>query len=207
MAQPADYHPIHFDINWWPLIKDTVVATFWIGWLFLKILWPYLLILALVYFLKIYGPILTDRWIARKRFAVGKNWLSDRDRIRWLRGMSPREFEEYITELFLKLGFKTKTVGKPFDGGVDVIAEKDGIAHYIQCKKYAAPEVGVTAVREFYGAIADHLADGKGYFITTNKFTLEAERYASDKPIELVDQFKLVKYIKMAEETAQKQKI
>jgi len=31
------------------------------------------------------------------------------------------------------------------------------------------------------------LAQAKGYFITTNKFTLEAERFAEDKPIELID--------------------
>ena len=42
-------------------------------------------------------------------------------------------------------------------------------------------------VRNFYGALADHLTNGKGYFITTNKFTLEAEKFADDKPIELID--------------------
>ena len=53
-------------------------------------------------------------------------------------------------------------------------------------------------VRNFYGALADHLTNGKGYFITTNKFTLEAEKFADDKPIELIDGYKLVRYIKMA---------
>jgi len=59
-------------------------------------------------------------------------------------------------------------------------------------------------VRDFYGALADHLANGKGYFITTNKFTLEAERFAEDKPIELIDGFKLIKYIRLAEKEAEK---
>ena len=55
----------------------------------------------------------------------------------------------------------------------------------------------VGAVRDFYGALADHLANGQGYFITTNKFTLEARKFAEDKPIELVDGFELIRYIRM----------
>jgi len=135
----------------------------------------------------------------RKKFKAGQKWTSDRDLIYWLRGMKPWEFEEYITGLFSKLGYKTEKVGGGYDKGVDVIAVKDGINHYIQCKKYITSEVGVAEVRDFYGAIADHLAQGKGYFITTNKFTLEAEKFAESKPIELIDSYKLLKYIKLAE--------
>ena len=65
--------------------------------------------------------------------------------------------------------------------------------------------VSVGAVRDFYGAIADHLANGKGYFITTNKFTLEAERFVEDKPIELIDSFKLVRYIRSVEKASDKE--
>jgi len=116
-----------------------------------------------------------------------------------LRGMKPDEFEEYIADLFSKLGYKTEVTGGAYDEGIDVIAEKDGIKHYVQCKKFITQEVGVGAVRDFYGAIADRLANGKGYFITTNKFTLEAERFAEDKPIELIDGFRLIEYIRLAE--------
>jgi restriction system protein len=113
--------------------------------------------------------------------------------------MKPGEFEEYVADLFSRLGFKTEAVGRSHDGGVDVIAEKDGIKHYIQCKKFITQEVGVGAIRDFYGAIANHLAQGKGYFVTTNKFTLEAEKFAEDKPIELIDGQKIIKYIRLVE--------
>jgi restriction system protein len=113
--------------------------------------------------------------------------------------MTPSEFEDYISDLFSKLGYKTEVVGGAYDEGIDVIAEKNGIKHYIQCKKFIIQQVGVSAIRDFYGAIADHLANSKGYFITTNKFTLEAERFAADKPIELIDGFKLIKYIRSVE--------
>ncbi len=113
--------------------------------------------------------------------------------------MKPSEFENYISDLFARLGYKTKAVGASHDGGVDVIAEKDGIKSYVQCKKFITSEATVGDVRNFYGALADHLTNGKGYFVTTNKFTLEAEKFAEDKPIELIDGYKLIRYIKMAE--------
>ena len=135
----------------------------------------------------------------KAKFEKGKRWRSDRELLHWLGGMKHREFEQYIADLFSRLGYKTKVTGRPSDGGIDVIAEKDGIKHYIQCKKYITSKVGVGALRDFYGAIADHLANGKGYFITTNKFTLEAEQFAEDKPIELIDGFRLIKYMHLVE--------
>ena len=113
--------------------------------------------------------------------------------------MKPSEFEDYIGDLFAKMGYKTEVVGGGYDQGIDVIVEKDGIKHYIQCKKFITSTVTVHDVRDFYGAIANRLADGKGYFITTNKFTLEAERFAEDNPIELIDGFRLVDYIRSVE--------
>ncbi len=143
--------------------------------------------------------IVISIWRRRTRFKRVKGFLSNRELLLKLREMKPREFEEYIADLFSKLGYKAEATGGPYDEGVDVIAEKDGIKHYIQCKKFITQEVSVSAVRDFYGAIADHLTNGKGYFITTNKFTLEAEKFAEDKPIELIDGFKLINYIRLAE--------
>jgi restriction system protein len=154
-------------------------------------------IYAILYILIIVAIVI---WRRERRFKMGERWLSDRELLQMLRGKTPIEFEDYIADLFTKLGYKAEAVGGSYDEGVDVVAEKDGIKHYIQCKKFITSQVSVGAVRDFYGSIADHLATGKGYFITTNKFTLEAERFAEDKPIELIDSFKLIKYIRMAEE-------
>ncbi len=126
------------------------------------------------------------------------NWMLSKKHIREVQNLTPTEFENYIAELFRSHGFKTNTVGGVGDGGIDVVAEKNGLVHYIQCKKFITRKVPVGAVRDFYGAIADKVDGGKGYFITTNVFTLEAEKFAEDKPIELVDRFKLVEYMKNA---------
>lgn len=58
--------------------------------------------------------------------------------------------------------------------------------------------MSVGDVRNFAGALMDKLSQGKGIFITTNIFTTEAEKYAEDKPIELVDGDKLLKLVKLA---------
>lgn len=125
-------------------------------------------------------------------------WFLGKKKVQELQNLTPTQFENYVEELFRSLGYKTRTVGGRGDGGVDVEAEKDGIVHYLQCKKFITSKVPVGAVRDFYGAIADRVDGGKGYFITTNIFTLDAEKFAADKPIELVDKFKLMEYMKMA---------
>jgi len=182
-----------FKIDLWEILKNI--------WLLLWKFWPLWVILLALAAVRVFFDWLDleiDNWHIRRRFKKGEGWRSDRDLLRWLRGMKPAEFEDYIADLFRRLGYKTQVTGGSYDEGVDVVAEKDGIKHYIQCKKFITSQVSVGAVRDFYGAIADHLATGKGYFITTNKFTLEAENFAQDKPIELVDGYGLIKYIRLA---------
>jgi len=139
-------------------------------------------------------------------FRVIVDLMSHRSKIKWYLGkkkvqdlqqLTPAQFEEYIATLFHSLGYETTVTGGKGDGGVDVEAVKDGCVHYIQCKKFILSKVPVGAVRDFYGAIADRVDGGKGYFITTNVFTLDAEKFAEDKPIELVDKFKLMEYMQM----------
>lgn len=171
-----------------------------------KIIWdaakPYwwiLLLMFLFYIVIESMPVIMDTIRKNKKFSSINKLHSDRDILEKLRRLTPAEFEDYIAFLFLRLGYTAEKVGGSYDGGIDVIASKDGIKHYIQCKKYISSQVSVGAIRDFYGALVDRIANGKGYFITTNKFTLEAEKFAETKPIELIDDHRLIQYIKMAE--------
>ena len=140
-----------------------------------------------------------ENLVIRRKFRQGEKWRTGREMIAWLRQMKSEDFEKYVAEIFRRLGYVTKVTGGSYDGGVDVVAEKNGIKYYIQCKRYSSRnEVGVGAVRDFYGALADRIANGKGYMITTGKFTLEAEKFAEDKPIELVDSHRLLDYIRLS---------
>ena len=127
----------------------------------------------------------------RRKFYASKIKLEE------LRALTPNQFEEYITDLFRRLGYITQKIGGRNDGGIDVIATKNGVKHYIQCKKYINRKVSIGDVRNFYGAMADKLNNAKGFFITTNIFTLEAEKFAEGKPLELIDGNKLMDYVKL----------
>ena len=188
-------------INWWEIIKSSL-PVLWKLWP----LWALLLAIVAIRLFFYWLDLEIDNWHIRRKFRQGEKWRSDRDLLQWLRGMKPSEFEDYIADLFTRLGYRTKAVGASHDGGVDVIVEKDGVKGYVQCKKFITSEVTVGDVRDFYGALADHLTNGKGYFITTNKFTLEAEKFADDKPIELIDGYKLIRYIKMTKKDKEEQK-
>jgi len=135
---------------------------------------------------------------AEKKINQVNKWSSDRDLIGKLRKLHSNDFENYIADMYLKIGYKTEKVGGSYDGGIDVIAEKEGIKHYIQCKKYITSKVSVGDVRNFAGALIDKLSQGKGIFITTNIFTTEAVKFAEDKPIELIDGDELLRLVKLA---------
>ncbi|MHA1371614.1 MAG: restriction endonuclease [Promethearchaeota archaeon] len=149
--------------------------------------------------------IFTQRFTKRSKIYKQSHFDTDRKLQKWLGDLKHWEFEHYIGDLFNKLGYKTRVIGGSYDEGIDVIAEKNGIKHYIQCKHYNN-KVGVKDVREFYGALSDKLSNDKAFFITTNFFTEEAERFAENKLIELIDSYKLIKYIRLSENSDQKVK-
>lgn len=139
--------------------------------------------------------------INNRKYRFQSQWLTERQILEWLKNLKPNKFEEYISHLYSKLGYSTTINGGSYDGGVDVVAEKDGIKFLIQCKRYNKNTISVHDIRDFYGAMAHDLVNGKGIFVTTNIFSKEAERFAEGKPIELIDGFKLINLIKIAEKT------
>lgn len=127
--------------------------------------------------------------------------FSDDKKIKYmLRGMSPYEFEEEISKMFNRFGYKAKPVGRSHDGGIDVVAKRGGKTFLVQCKKHITSRVGVEKVREFYGVVSRKQANG-GFLITTNEFTQEAlDEFRKDKKIKLIDGQKLVVFYKKSME-------
>lgn len=147
------------------------------------------------------GPIgLALYLIYRKRKRSSAWKLDDEKTLFMLKGMSPAQFEKEVAEMFRGLGYEAELVGGANDGGIDVIAHKDGKKYYIQCKKFITQQVTPHDVRDFLGAItnANNPAE-KGFFITTGGFSEMAKRAADGNPrIELVDGLGLVEYYKLA---------
>lgn len=107
--------------------------------------------------------------------------------------LSPREFEQYIGELFLHLGYSVEITQYSNDKGIDIIMTKDNTTYGVQCKRYKGT-VGSPEIQKFIGAL-NHLQADKGYFVTTGMFSFEAEKMAAQHPIQLINRIDLAKLI------------
>lgn len=101
--------------------------------------------------------------------------------------MSWQQFELLVGQAFRQQGYRVIDGGEAgADGGVDVHLKKDGLTYFVQCKHWKAKSVGVSVVRELYGVIAGAGVEG-GFVVTSGNFTEEAEAFARDKRISLLD--------------------
>lgn len=111
------------------------------------------------------------------------------------------DFERLIAEYYRRKGFTVRRQGGDGpDGGVDLVLRKGKEKYLVQCKHWKAYKVPVQLVREFYGVMASHGADG-GYFVTSGIYTEEALAFAKGLNLELVDGLKLRLMIDTARRT------
>ncbi|WP_443691666.1 restriction endonuclease [Pseudomonas sp.] len=104
-----------------------------------------------------------------------------------LEGITWQQFELLVGEALRHQGFSVQeTGGNGPDGGVDLVARKDGEKYLVQCKQWRSLQVGVPTVRELYGAMAAEGATG-GFVITSGRFTGPAKQFASGRNLRLVD--------------------
>lgn len=97
--------------------------------------------------------------------------------------MSPREFEDFIAQIFSKHGFTVELTQATRDGGKDIIAIRSDLGirskYIIECKRYASHRpVGIELVRSLYGVQMAYGAN-KSVLATTSRFTPDAEKFAS----------------------------
>lgn len=112
-----------------------------------------------------------------------------------LLNMSWQEFEKLTGAFFERLGFTVNLTGGSADGGIDIILHRGNELHLVQCKQWRSNNVPVSVVRELYGLISAHGADG-GYVVTSGRFTKDAIEFAKGRDINLIDGTQLLQYIK-----------
>ncbi len=109
--------------------------------------------------------------------------------------LTPEGFEEFVAELFDALGFQVEVVGGSGDEGADLLVARGGLRGVVQCKySKGRGVIGSPELQKFLGTI-HHTRSHKGFFVTTRAFSLAAERFAADHPIELVDGSRLVELV------------
>jgi HJR/Mrr/RecB family endonuclease len=100
-----------------------------------------------------------------------------------MREITPREFEEVVTELFRAKGFEVDLTQRTSDGGKDIIAihtDSLGIRsqYFIECKRYAEKnKVGVALVRALQGVKNTKDGPNKTILVTTSTFTSGAKKF------------------------------
>lgn len=127
------------------------------------------------------------------RFVADQDVVEALDEGDNLAAMDWEEFEHLIREVFSREfsrdGGEVKVTRASRDGGVDAIAfDPDPIRGgkiVIQAKRYTNV-VGVSAVRDLYGTVMNEGAM-KGILVTTSSYGPDAYKFASDKPLTLLD--------------------
>ncbi len=112
--------------------------------------------------------------------------------------MSGYQFEKYLINLFIRLGYKVRHVGSNYyqhhgDFGADLIVEKDGVKTAVRAKNYNNL-VGIEAVRRVLGAI-NYYQCQRGIVVTNNFFSFDARTQASVSNVELWDRNNLIDVI------------
>jgi len=100
--------------------------------------------------------------------------------------MSWREFEHLVSEVYRRRGYSVMETPEGADGGVDLVARRQGQTVLVQCKQWRTRDVGVSVVRELLGVVSAKGANG-GAVVTVGRFTGEARRFARGTSIELID--------------------
>lgn len=115
-----------------------------------------------------------------------------------INSLSGVEFERVCKRILENMGFSVETTKTTGDGGIDLIAYNSqpllSGKYIIQCKRYTG-SVGEPVIRDLYGVITSERAN-KGILMTSGTFTKQAQVFAMEKPIELIDGVKLQELLK-----------
>ena len=126
-----------------------------------------------------------------KRFE--ENLLNDESIAVNIDQLSGFEFEDYLSRLYTKMGYKVELTKSGADQGADLIVEKHGVKTVVQAKRYTG-SVGNSSVQEIVAA-KNHYKAEKAIVVTNSYFTQSAKELAESNSVELIDRDRLNKMI------------
>lgn len=113
-----------------------------------------------------------------------------------LKHMDEREFIEYVSYLYKKLGYFIDLLKSKEDLGCDIVARKKQEIICIKCIS-GVDTIDLLPLQQVYGSLNLYKAN-KGMIVTTGNFTERAKQFAKSNKLELVDQERLIKQISKA---------
>ena len=113
-----------------------------------------------------------------------------------LAAMGWQDFERLVGEAFRRRGYAVEETGLGgADGGIDLILRKGGRKELVQCKQWRSRLVKASVVREMWGLVAHHKADGVK-IVCIGDYTHDARQFAEGKAIELIHGERLLEMIR-----------
>lgn len=130
-----------------------------------------------------------DQWKKPKNI-IGERWTVD-----FLKSLEWKRFEEVCMEYLRIKNCNAFVTCTGADGGIDItVKDSKGVTFVVgQCKSWKR-QIGVNLIRELYGVMAAEKAK-HGVFLTTSTYSIEAQIFAKDKNLMLIDAEELVKLI------------
>lgn len=139
-----------------------------------------------------------DIELTRKAVLIGQRNQSEEEKNRHVRSflkvMDPRDFEQFVCELYTRIGYNVRRTQYCADNGIDGFLEREGRVSILQCKRVKG-YVGEPVIRDLYGTLVAQKAV-LGIVVTTGRVSNPARLWAEGKPIEFVELDKLVKMVR-----------
>lgn len=115
-----------------------------------------------------------------------------------LAALAPVEFAKYLGTVYEAHGWRSKLVNDPNGRDQRVVVMRDRATALIHVKSYGSGILIARTDVEILKHLASRLGCNRGIFVTLNTFTVQAEQYAMDENIELVDRARLKEMIREA---------
>ncbi|UBH16580.1 restriction endonuclease [Macrococcus armenti] len=129
-------------------------------------------------------PIIYKYFLKKyRKFTYSKKYKHTKD------NMDGLSFEQYISSLFYRMGYRNKVTKGSHDFGADIILSNGNKKIVIQVKRYKS-NVGIKAVQEVFTAQHYYKADNS-YVVTNSKFTKSAIILANKIGVTLIDRNEL----------------
>jgi restriction system protein len=130
-----------------------------------------------------------------------KQLLDTQNGLASIAALSWREFEMLVGEAFRRQGYAVEETGLGgADGGIDLILRKEGRTELVQCKQWHSRQVTPAVVREMWGLVDHHRADGVK-IVGIGDFTRDAAAFAQGKSIELINGERLIAMVREMQST------
>ena len=115
-----------------------------------------------------------------------------------IRAMDWQHFELLISDGFRRLGYSVDNRGWYVPNSpVHILLQKNGEKTLVECRQWRASQVDLGVVDELYRIMTEERADG-ALLVTSGSFAPDAEVFARDKPIGLIDGEALLELVEAA---------